>query len=39
MGKDDKLPPPTPEEEKKAEETVKDWLAKQGYPDPDPKKQ
>ena len=35
----DPLPDPTPNEEDKAKETVKDWLKKQGYPDPDPKKQ
>lgn len=40
MAKDkDKLPPPTPDEEKKAEKDVADWLGKNGYPNPDPKKQ
>ena len=40
MPKDpDPLPDPTPEEAKQAEKDVKDWLGKNGYPDPDPKKQ
>lgn len=39
MGDKDKLPPPTPDEEKKAEKEVNDWLSKQGYPSPDSKKQ
>lgn len=39
MGKKDDVPPPTPEDDKKAEDTVKDWLKKQGYPSPDPKDQ
>jgi hypothetical protein len=39
MGDKDKLPEPSSEEEKKAEKEVSDWLSKQGYPNPDPKKQ
>lgn len=35
----DPLPEPTPDEKEKAEQDVKDWLRKNGYPDPDPKKQ
>lgn len=30
----DKIPDPTPEEEKKAKEDVEEWLKKQGYPNP-----
>ncbi len=36
---EDKLPDPTPEQEKEAETSVKDWLKKQGHPSPDPKDQ
>lgn len=33
------VPEPSDEEKKKAEDAVKDWLKKQGYPTPDPKDQ
>jgi hypothetical protein len=33
------LPEPTPDEDKKAQEEVEDWLKKQGYPTPNPEDQ
>lgn len=35
----DPLPEPTPEEKDAADKRVADWLAKNGYPSSDPKKQ
>lgn len=36
---EDPLPKPTDKDEKDAEDSVKDWLKKQGYPTPDPRDQ
>lgn len=35
----DPLPEPTPEEKKKADQEIEDWLSKNGYPSPKPEKQ
>lgn len=39
MGDKDKLPEPSKDEQDKADKDVADWLSKNGYPNPDPKKQ
>jgi hypothetical protein len=33
------LPEPSDKEKKEAEDAVKDWLKKEGYPSPDPRDQ
>lgn len=38
-GPSEPLPEPTPDEKEKADKEVNDWLSKNGYPSPDPKKQ
>lgn len=36
---EDDVPPPSKKDEDDADQSVKDWLKKQGYPSPDPKDQ
>lgn len=39
MSDQDKLPEPSPQEQKEADKKIEDWFSKNGYPSPKPEKQ